>query len=113
MIRRAPDEGRAPAASMAAFASWLSGDGAKAWCALDQVPTDQNYPMATVVAGALHGGLPPSEWEVQRRLITGLAADQDPDDLDESYTPTPTSARAHDRASIPSQRTPGQRPPGR
>jgi hypothetical protein len=99
---------------MAAFASWLSGDGAKAWCALDQVPTDQNYPMATVVAEALHGGLPPSEWEIQRRLITGLAADQDlEEDLDESYTPTPTSARVHGQASIPNQRTSGHRPLGR
>ena len=74
MTRRAPDEVRAPAASMAAFASWLSGDGAKAWCALDEVPTDQNYSMAAVVAGVLHGGLPPSEWEVQRSLVRGLTA---------------------------------------
>ncbi len=72
MTRRAPDEIRAPAASMAAFASWLSG--AKAWCALDEVPTDQNYPMAAIVAGTLDGALPPSEWESRRSLITGLSA---------------------------------------
>ena len=113
MTRRAPDEVRAPAASMAAFASWLSGDGAKAWCALDEVPADQNYSMAAIVAGALHGGLPPSEWEVRRSLVTGLAADQDLEDLDESYTPGPTSARAPGRASFPSQWPPGQRSPER
>ena len=108
MTRRAPDEVRAPAASMAAFASWFSGDGAKAWCALDQVPTDQNYPMAALVAGALDAGLPPSEWQQQRSLITGLAAE-----LDESYTPGATVSRSPDRPSLPSQRTPGQRAPER
>jgi len=112
MTRRAPDEVRAPAASMAAFASWLCGDGAKAWCALDEVPADQNYSMAAIVAGVLHGGLPPSEWEVQRSLVTGLAA-ADIEDLDESYTPEPPSLRAPDRPSLPSQRPPGPRPPER
>ena len=112
MTRRAPDEVRAPAASMAAFASWLSGDGAKAWCALDEVPADQNYSMATIVAGVLHGGLPPSEWEVQRSLVTGLAA-ADLEDLDESYTPEPPSVRAPERPCLPSQRPPGPRPPER
>ena len=107
MTRRAPDEVRAPAASLAAFASWLSGDGAKAWCALDEVPTDQNYPMAAIVAGALEGALPPSEWESRRSLITGLSAGLDLEgldleDLDESYTPGSTSARAPERTSPPS-----------
>lgn len=113
MTRRAPDEVRAPAASMAAFASWLSGDGAKAWCALDEVPTDQNYPMAAIVAGALDGALPPSEWERRRNLITGLSAGLDLDELDESYTPAPTSAHAPERSSPQSLRPPGTRPPER
>ena len=113
LTRRAPDEVRAPAATMAAFASWLSGDGAKAWCALDEVPTDQNYSMAAIVTGVLHGGLPPSEWEVQRSLLTSLAADLNLEDLDESYTPEPPSARAPDRHTLPSQRPPGPRPPQR
>ena len=112
LTRRAPDEVRAPAASMAAFASWLNGDGAKAWCALDEVPTDQNYPMAGIVAGALHGALPPSEWEGRRRLITG-ATEPDLEDVDESYTPRPTRAPTPGSASFPSQRPPGQPPPER
>src|SRR3546814_10654640 len=46
LTRRAPDEVRAAPASMLGFASWLHGDGAKAWCALDQVPADRPYSMA-------------------------------------------------------------------
>jgi hypothetical protein len=38
LTRRGPDEVRAAPASMLGFASWLHGDGASAWCALDQVP---------------------------------------------------------------------------
>ena len=113
MTRRAPDEVRAPAASLAAFASWLHGDGAKAWCALDQVPTDQNYPMAAIVAEALHGGLPPSAWEGRRRLIPGPATESELEDLDESYTPETASARARDEASSPNQWRPGQSSPER
>jgi len=113
MTRRAPDEVRAPAATMAAFASWLNGDGAKAWCALDQVPTDQNYPMAALVAEALHGGLPPKAWEGRRRLIPGPVTEADLEDLDESYTPKTTSARAPDEARSPSRGLPGQSSPER
>ena len=108
ITRRAPNEVRAPAASMAAFASWLCGDGAKAWCALDQVPADQSYSMAALVAGALDAGLPPSEWEHQRSLITGLAAG-----LDESYTPGTTVSRSQDRPPFSSQQTPDQHAPER
>jgi hypothetical protein len=72
------------------------------------VPADQNYPMAAIVAGALDGGLPPSEWGVRRSQIPGPAAD-----LDESYTPRPASARVTGRASFSSQRTRGQRSPER
>jgi hypothetical protein len=60
LTRRAPDEVRAAPASMLGFASWLNGDGARAWCALDQVPTDRPYSMATLVASALQAGPAPS-----------------------------------------------------
>lgn len=43
LTRRAPDEVRAAPASLLAFAGWLSGHGALAWCALDQVPADKPY----------------------------------------------------------------------
>lgn len=98
---------------MAAFASWLNGDGAKAWCALDEVPTEQNYTMAAIIAGALHGGLPPSEWENRRSLITGLVAELDFRDLDESYTPGPPRACDPGRAGFPSQQPPGHHSPER
>lgn len=84
LTRRAPDQVRAPAASLAAFSSWLAGDGAKAWCALDQVPVDQPYSMAAIVAGALEAALPPSEWEEHQTALTGLASE-----LDESFVPRP------------------------
>lgn len=86
LTRRAPDRVRAPAASLAAFSSWLAGDGAKAWCALDQVPVDQPYSMAAIVAGALEAALPPSEWDEHQTALTGLSSE-----LDESFVPRPTS----------------------
>ena len=46
MTKRAPDEVRAAPASMLGFASWLSGHGALAWCALDQVPRDKPYKLS-------------------------------------------------------------------
>lgn len=82
LTRRAPDQVRAPAASLAAFSSWLAGDGAKAWCALDQVPVDQPYSMAAIVAGVLEAALSPSEWEAHRTGLAGLASE-----LDESFVP--------------------------
>jgi hypothetical protein len=87
MTRRAPDQVRAPAASLAGFSSWLAGDGAKAWCALDQVPADQPYSMAAIVAGALEAALPPSEWEKHKTMLAGLTSE-----LNESFVPPPMSA---------------------
>ncbi|GAA5122397.1 hypothetical protein GCM10023339_40730 [Alloalcanivorax gelatiniphagus] len=87
LTRRAPDQVRAPAATLAAFSSWLAGDGAKAWCALDQVPVDQSYSMAAVVAGVLEAALPPREWEEHRKALAGLTSD-----LDESFVPRPIAA---------------------
>lgn len=53
MTKRAPDEVRAAPASLLAFGSWLSGHGAMAWCALDQVPEGKPYALANLVAA--HG----------------------------------------------------------
>jgi len=60
---RAPDEVRAAPASLLGFAGWLSGHGALAWCALDQVPKEQPYGLAQLVATAVQCGLHPREWE--------------------------------------------------
>jgi len=86
LTRRAPDEVRAAPASMLGFASWLHGDGAKAWCALDQVPVDRPYPMAAVVASALQDGTHPREWDRLQTQMRGLATE-----LDESFVPAPPS----------------------
>lgn len=63
MTKRAPGEVRAAPASLLAFAGWLSGHGALAWCALDQMPKDKPYVLANLVAGALQTGMHPREWE--------------------------------------------------
>lgn len=68
MTRRAPDEVRAAPASMLGFASWLSGHGAMAWCALDQVPGGKPYALANLVVAAVQGGMHPREWDVVKSL---------------------------------------------
>jgi hypothetical protein len=82
LTRRAPDEVRAAPASMLGFASWLRGDGARAWCALDQVPTERPYSMAAIVASALQNGLHPREWERHQAQLREVASE-----LDESFVP--------------------------
>lgn len=79
MTRRAPDEVRAAPASMLGFASWLSGHGAMAWCALDQVPEDRPHALAELVASAVRGGMHPREWEAANSRPTerGLEAAAD------------------------------------
>lgn len=66
MTKRAPDEVRAAPASMLGFASWLNGNGAMAWCALDQVPRDRPYALAGLVAIAVQTGMHPRDWEAVR-----------------------------------------------
>ena len=63
MTKRGPDEVRAAPASLLGFASWLNGHGAMAWCALDQVPQDEPYALAGLVAAAVQNGMHPREWE--------------------------------------------------
>ena len=84
MTKRAPDEVRAAPASLLGFASWLSGHGALAWCALDQVPQDKPYALANLVAAAVQTGIHPREWEASNTLTTDRGA--------ESLAPTRTAA---------------------
>jgi hypothetical protein len=103
LTRRAPDEVRAAPASMLGFASWLRGDGARAWCALDQVPADRPYSMAAIVASALQNGLHPKEWE---RYQTQMR------ELDESFVPKPPGH--HGQRDVPRDQPATDRPaPGR
>ena len=68
MTKRAPDEVRTAPASLLAFGSWLSGDGAMAWCALDQVPEGKPYALANLVAAAIESGTHPREWEAAKSM---------------------------------------------
>lgn len=75
VVRRAPLDVLAPAATLLAFAAWLAGDGALAWCALDRARlADPDYPMAGLVDRALTCAVPPSTWEpITERSLTLFA----------------------------------------
>ncbi|HET6562074.1 MAG TPA: DUF4192 domain-containing protein [Marmoricola sp.] len=63
LVRRSPEELVAPAAGLLAFAAWLSGDGALAWCAIDRsLHSDPDHTLARLVGQALEGAVPPSAW---------------------------------------------------
>jgi hypothetical protein len=107
LTRRAPDEVRAAPASMLGFASWLHGDGARAWCALDQVPADRPYSMAAIVASAVQNGLHPNEWERHQAQLHEISSQ-----IDEGSVPTPPNHRA--RREVPRTQPTTDRPaPGR
>jgi hypothetical protein len=64
VVRRTPDDAVAPPAALLAFAAWLAGEGALAWCAVDRCrAADPSYSMAGLVASALEAALPPSTWK--------------------------------------------------
>jgi hypothetical protein len=63
LTRRAPHEARTPAATLLAFSSWLAGQGAHAWVALDLVPEPRTYSLARIVESLLEGAIPPSAWD--------------------------------------------------
>jgi Domain of unknown function (DUF4192) len=63
LLRRSPRDLVPAAASLLAFAAWLDGRGALAWCALDRcVAVDPEYSMADCISGLLAGAAPPSVW---------------------------------------------------
>ncbi len=64
LTRCAPDDVRAAPAALLAWAAWLAGDGALAWCALDRVgAVEPDYSLAGLVAEALTRAVPPSSCE--------------------------------------------------
>lgn len=107
LVRRAPDEVRAAPAALCGFASWLNGDGARAWCALDQIPAGNPYPLAAVVATVLQEGLSPREWADVRTFMTELITE-----LDESFVPEPSHA-ASERHRLEPEQHRGRPGPGR
>jgi len=76
LVRRAPLDVLAPPATLLAFAAWLAGDGALAWCALDRAKeADPDYSMAALVERALTCAVPPSTWEpLKEEHLTLFAA---------------------------------------
>jgi hypothetical protein len=78
VVRRTPAPLLAAPAALLAFASWLSGQGALAWCALDRcLEADEDYSLAGLVAHALTTALPPECWEADWDWRGGLGAGTD------------------------------------
>ena len=63
LVRRCPPDLLPAASSLLAFAAWLHGDGALAWCALDRCgEIDPDHALAACVRDLLDGAVPPSAW---------------------------------------------------
>jgi hypothetical protein len=70
LVRRCPEPLVHHAAAVLAFASWVAGDGALAWCAVDRsAKARPGHPLATLVSEFLDSATPPDEWEVMRSLM--------------------------------------------
>lgn len=74
-VSLAPRHFVGPSATTLGLLRYLSGDGARAWVALDRARAeDRDYSLATLVSTALAGGMPPA---ALREVFGAL----DPDDL--------------------------------
>ncbi len=63
LVRRSPRDLLPGAGALLAFAAWLAGDGALAWCALDRcLEVDPHYSLGHLVADALTHAVPPTTW---------------------------------------------------
>jgi hypothetical protein len=63
-LPRTPDGLRGGPASVLAFAAWLAGHGALAWCAVDRaVDADPDNTLAVLVTDLLESAVPPTAWE--------------------------------------------------
>ena len=79
-VRRVPPSHVAGPAAVLAFAAWLVGDGALAWCAVDRcrelAPT---HSLASLVAQLLDSATSPDRWEELRpRLAPSSGRTADP-----------------------------------
>lgn len=67
LVRRCPADLLPGPSCLLAFAAWLAGQGALAWCALDRcTQIDPEYSMADCIAQLLAGAVPPSVWTAIR-----------------------------------------------
>lgn len=75
VVRRSPEGLLAPAAGLLAFSSWLAGDGALAWCAVERcLEADPDHTLGQLVAQALEAATPPSVWQPPEPSSVGLFA---------------------------------------
>lgn len=74
LVRRSPPELVPAPATMLAFAAWLGGHGALAWCALDRCfAVDPAYSLAELLADMLQHAARPDIWTgIPRELLTLL-----------------------------------------
>ena len=78
VVRRSPVELRAAPAGLLAFAAWLTGNGALAWCAVDLAQESQpDHGLASLICQALSGAVPPSVWQPLSPDAVTLFADWD------------------------------------
>ncbi|WP_167305766.1 DUF4192 domain-containing protein [Nocardioides euryhalodurans] len=64
LVRCAPEELVPHAAAVLAFAAWIAGDGALAWCAVDRArEADPGHSLAALVADVLTAAISPAQWE--------------------------------------------------
>jgi hypothetical protein len=64
LVRRTPLDLLAAPSALLAFAAWLAGDGALAWCAVERCQeAAPDYNLATLVSQALAGAMHPSVWQ--------------------------------------------------
>jgi hypothetical protein len=64
LVRRTPLDLVAAPAALLAFAAWLAGDGALAWCAVERCQeAEPGYSMAGLVSQTLASAVHPSVWQ--------------------------------------------------
>jgi hypothetical protein len=64
VLRRTPEELVAAPACLLAFAAWLAGHGALAWCAIDRcLAAEPDYSLAECISLALDQAISPTVWE--------------------------------------------------
>lgn len=74
VVRRTPPELSATPAALLGLASWLAGDGALAWCAVDRaLEADPDHSLARLLGDLLTDAVPPSVWQpLPREALTVL-----------------------------------------
>lgn len=68
LTRRTPRAQVGPVAELLAFSSWLGGNGAEAWVALDLIEPTPTRPLAELVSTALQTAAPPQVWDEARTM---------------------------------------------